>query len=153
MEIRDALDSPHLVDTVLGWHLAEWPKPGIDRPSIERRILGDRVRGHFPTTLIAVEQGTAVGFASLIFHPESAVKKRPYWIDAVFVASAFRRMGVTSLLIRAAEKKAASMRAAELHVLTEIPLLYAKNGWSVVERIAPADFILSKSVPGSLTTR
>ena len=51
------------------------------------------------------------------------------WVNAVFVAPAYRGCGLASQLIRAAEDAAREMRLPCLFALTELPDLCAKRGW------------------------
>lgn len=144
--IHDILDHPDLIATVLAWHLAEWPKPDATLKTIEKRILGERVRGQFPSTWVALRDERLVGFVVLNTHAPSALIGRPHWIDGVIVDPSLRRTGLASLLIQNAERTAKTMGATHLHALTGIPSLYEKLGWSVVETPCPGDFVLRKEL-------
>ena len=145
VKIYNVINKPTLVQTVLEWHKREWPKPNVGVDSIKKRIIGTS-DSQLPVTLVAVDGTEAVGFVSMIFHAESEEKGRPHWIDAVYVELSHRNKGVASLLIRAIQQAAIGMKIEQLHALTEIPILYEKNGWGIAERIPPRDFIMNKMV-------
>lgn len=144
--IRDLSDFPSHIPTVLGCFDKEWPKPDRNRGELEKRILGDRDKDVLPYTLIALRGDELVGFVSVIFYKETEPKGRLHWIDAVYVLPKFRKNGIGAELIQAAENRGREMNLGNLCALTEIPKLYEKQGWSVIEKIAPADFVVWKEI-------
>lgn len=144
------IEHPQLVPAVVDWILREWPGPGKDAASVERRLCGDRKPLEWPSALVALADGEPAGVVSLTHYEPGAPKGRPHWIDAVYVAPARRRAGLATRLIAAAEAQAARLGASHLHALTEIPRLYLKSGWTIVEEpgpAAPRDFVMGKALP------
>jgi N-acetylglutamate synthase-like GNAT family acetyltransferase len=64
------------------------------------------------------------------------------WINAVLVAPEYRRQGVGSRLIRAAQEAARRAGVPRLYALTELPDLYSKLDWSMLSSDG-ADFVLT----------
>ena len=145
LAIRELSDFPALVPAVLECFDNEWPKPNRNKVELERRIhVGQK--DILPFTLIAIQDDVLAGFVSVIFHEEFLPKGRPHWIDAVYVMPNLRKNGIGAELIKAAKNKARDLKLGALCALTEIPALYEKQGWSVIEKIAPADFVIWKQV-------
>lgn len=55
------------------------------------------------------------------------------WVNALFVSPDYRRRGIGSQLIRAAETEALSTGERALYALTDVPALYRKLGWQTVK--------------------
>jgi N-acetylglutamate synthase-like GNAT family acetyltransferase len=72
--------------------------------------------------------------------------ERAIWINAVLVAPEYRRQGVGSGLIRAAEEAARRVGIPSLYALTEVPDLYSKLSWSVFNHEG-ADFVMAWNAP------
>jgi GNAT superfamily N-acetyltransferase len=70
------------------------------------------------------------------------------WINAVLVAPEYRRQGVGSQLIEAAQEAARRAGVLRLFALTELPDLYAKLNWSIVSNRG-ADFVMTWNSGGS----
>ena len=66
--------------------------------------------------------------------------------QAVYVIPNLRKNGIGPELIKAAEYKAKNPKLGGLYALTEIPALYEKLGWSVIEKIDPADIVVWKQI-------
>jgi GNAT superfamily N-acetyltransferase len=64
------------------------------------------------------------------------------WINAVLVAPEYRRQGVGSRLIGAAQQAASSAGVQRLFALTEVPRLYSKLSWSILSNNG-ADFVMT----------
>ncbi len=64
------------------------------------------------------------------------------WINAVLVAPEYRRQGLGSRLIEAAQRCARQAGLLRLYALTELPELYTKLNWSIFSNEG-ADFVMT----------
>ena len=65
------------------------------------------------------------------------------WINALLIEPKYRRLGIASQLIHAADVEAKGIGIMELFVYTDISDLYQKLGWHVIET-AGANSVLTK---------
>lgn len=72
-------------------------------------------------------------------------EERAIWINAVLVAPEYRRLGLGSQLIKAAEATAVRLGVSRLYALTELPALYSKLDWSIISSHG-VDFIMSRDL-------
>ena len=68
--------------------------------------------------------------------------ERAVWINAVLVAPEYRRQGLGSQLVIAAQESAVQVGVARLYALTELPALYSKLGWSILSS-SGADYVMT----------
>jgi len=74
--------------------------------------------------------------------------ERAIWINAVLVAPEYRRQGLGSQLIAAAERSAVQFGISRLYALTELPTLYSKLDWSILSNDG-IDFVMARQLGAS----
>lgn len=67
--------------------------------------------------------------------------ERALWINGIWVVPEYRRQGVGSQLIRAAQQEAVRAGIRQLYALTELPVLYSNLSWSIASS-AGTDFVM-----------
>ncbi|NOX49791.1 MAG: GNAT family N-acetyltransferase [Gammaproteobacteria bacterium] len=124
LRILNLQQTPHLNNQLQSWFQQEWGE--IDP------MFGDL----FPQPLVAVdENGGLAGGLAFTLAPEPNGSHMAVWINAIMVSPPQRGRGVASKLIQAATERAwAEHDLNRLFVNTDIPLLYEKNGWSLVKK-------------------
>jgi GNAT superfamily N-acetyltransferase len=70
------------------------------------------------------------------------------WVNGVLVAPEYRRQGVGSRLIEAAQEAARRAGVLRLYALTELPDLYSKLNWSILSNDA-VDFVMTWDSDGA----
>ena len=110
-------------------------------------LFDDPVPGsEIPTPILAIDnhETLAGGLAFTSFsRPGSDVLA--VWINALLVVPDYRRMGVATRLVGEAEVEAIRVGCAELFVRTDVPDLYRRLGWRVIETNHP-DVVLVKAL-------
>ncbi len=98
-------------------------------------VRGDTWDGALPRVLIAERGGEVVGTASLL---QSDMETRPDldpWLGCLYVRPDQRGQGIATLLTDRIERLAESLGIRTLHLFTaDQERLYARSGWSLVER-------------------
>ena len=137
MKIKYLSDYPDLVPLLALWQHREWAclHPG---ETLQIRIsqlesqLGYR---QIPTTLVAIENGEALGSASLV---ESDLEARPDlspWLAGVFVGEQYRRRGIGTDLVKRIMLEAEALGTRTLYLFTtDQEQLYARLGWKTFGR-------------------
>lgn len=100
-----------------------------------------------PNPLVIVIQETVIGGLSytLFKHPNS--EKEVVWVNAVFVLPAYRGNALASKLIAQSILDARHSGLETLFVYTDVPGLYAKNGWQAVDsETEPGHSVMSISL-------
>jgi ribosomal protein S18 acetylase RimI-like enzyme len=69
------------------------------------------------------------------------------WINTVLVAPEFRRMGIGSKLISAAESSVAYAGVDELYVFTELAGMYQKLGWHIHSNAGESTVLTKETQP------
>ena len=138
MEIRLLADAPGHVDTLAGWHHAQW---GALYGDWSRDDAAAELRAHAacrtrPTTLVAFDGDALVGSVSLVDEdaPEFA-DRGDAWLASLYVIPAARGHGIGATLARALVAHAASLGIDRLWLFTPHHAgFYAKLGWRSVAR-------------------
>ena len=114
----------------------EWPEyPPLD-------TVGQAV----PKPVVALAfSGALAGGLAFAEAKAPLSKERAIWINAVLVAPEYRRQGLGSQLILAAEASAVQLGISRLFALTELPALYCKLNWSILSS-HNVDFIMSREL-------
>ena len=101
------------------WVVAEWGEfsPAENVPPPLLAIEDEELRGGLMFSRFHKPNGEGLGL----------------WVNALFVAPQYRRKGIASLLVQAAETEAASAGERELYALTDVPQLYQNLGWQLVQ--------------------
>jgi GNAT superfamily N-acetyltransferase len=130
--------APHHLDQLRDWFESEWGR--ID--PFEGNHPGFEVPG--PILALDAQKNLAGGLAfSSAQRPGG--EEISVWINALLVAPEHRRTGLASRLIQEAHVRAAGLGVQKLYVLTDVPALYEKLAWQILE-VADADTILVKDL-------
>lgn len=130
---------PQDVRLVAAWLFSEWGDPAKGH-SVEQ--LAEKLRSKIslaalPMHLLAIQQGTPVGFVALKLFEMGSYPEREHWLGSLFVPSAERGYGIGSALIEEVIRRAQNHRVSKLSLQTENLSggLYLKHGWKPVEQI------------------
>jgi len=88
-----------------------------------------------PTPIIASLDGQLVGGLVFTRFLSPITQQQAIWINALFIKPEHRRQGISSRLIQHAEQLIQVMNEPELLVFAQIPALYSRLGWKVVETV------------------
>jgi predicted N-acetyltransferase YhbS len=140
MDIHYLREREDVIPILAAWIFNEWSYlyPGATMPDFEG-LLRERInKKSLPLTLVAIEAGEPVGTASLkAFDIETRSDLGP-WLTSLYVAKPWRRRGIGSSLVKAAEQKAAELKIRKLFLFTTDPALvvpfYSRLGWIVKEK-------------------
>jgi GNAT superfamily N-acetyltransferase len=96
-----------------------------------------------PKPLVALTSASALaGGLAFIAAKSPLSDELAVWINAVLVAPEYRRQGVGSRLIKAAQEAARRAGVLRLYALTELPDLYSRLHWSILSNDG-ADFVMT----------
>jgi GNAT superfamily N-acetyltransferase len=112
-----------LTDTLVEWFVSQW---GSSRESVRDALADDR---GCPPTLVAIEAAEPIGFLSYTFHVLHPRGSNELWINALYVAPAYRRRGIGSRLVSEGTSAAACTNRESMYVYSEVPTLYESLGW------------------------
>jgi len=132
-------NSPHLI-MLYQWFDREW-----DDVEPLASIKDGQV---IPNPIIALKDGKLVGGLVFTRFLSPTTKAQAVWINAVFIKREDRQQGISSQLINHAEKLVKEMGESELLVFTQIPTLYSKLNWQVIET-QDDHFVLKSSLVSS----
>lgn len=108
--------SPHHLPLLRKWFLEKWGR--VDP---------------FDFALLAVDGEKLAGGLVFTTYPVSDDEERGLWINALYIVPEYRGEGIGSALIIEAETEALRMGYKELFVFTDIPRLYLKSGWLLID--------------------
>ena len=125
---------PNEVATVASWIDSEWGQLPIHEYFAAIKSL-DTERHHLPQTLIASFENGTVGTVSILLDDLETRPELNPWIGCLYVLPSWRRKGIGTTLLQAAEREASlRFHIERIYLFTELhAALYSKNGWSVVE--------------------
>jgi len=132
-------NSPYLI-TLYQWFDSEW-----DDVEPLASIKDGQV---IPNSIIALRDGELVGGLVFTRFLSPITKEQAVWINAVFIKREDRKQCISSLLINHAETLVKEMGEPELLVFTQIPTLYSKLNWQVIET-QDDHFVLKSSLVSS----
>ena len=87
----------------------------------------------FDSALTAINNERVVGGLVFTEYPVPGTEDNGLWINALYLESEYRGKGIGTLLIKAAASEALRNKAKEIYVYTNVPELYLKAGWVLVE--------------------
>ena len=136
-KIIDSTHAPELLPLFRKWVESEWDTVDpFENPDPEQTM---------PAPILVVDREQLLGGLSFTCFSRPGSKEPAVWINTVYVAPEFRKRGIASELIVAAESVASDLGITEIFVFTDIPALYEKHGWSYVDT-AEGSTILKKEL-------
>ncbi len=139
VDIRYLADHQEAVPVLAAWIYDEWSYlyPEMTLRDVAS-FLRERVNTEkLPLTLVAFESGEPVGTVSLKTFDMETRNDLSHWLTSLYVVKPWRRNGIGSRLVQAAEKKAAELGICRLFLFTTdltLPaLFYSKLGWTTKE--------------------
>ncbi len=140
VDIDYLADHLEAVSILAAWIYDEW---SYLYPEMTLRdvvtFLRERVnKEKLPLTLVALDSGEPIGTVSLRTFDMETRSELSHWLTSLYVAKPWRRKGVGSSLVKAAEKKATELGICRLFLFTTdltLPgLFYSKLGWMTKEK-------------------
>lgn len=137
--MRDLLDYPAALDTVVEWIDAQWSAFSGRTPLQTRERYSQGILpGRLPITQVALVDGTLAGVASLRARDSyDFLPGATPWICNVYVGTEHRGRGVAGALCGALELTARTMGYAELFLATHLSenSLYHRIGFGQVREV------------------
>ncbi len=123
------------------WMINEWrtvdPFDGVyDEPVV-------------PPPVLVIDGDELIGGLAFTNAPVRGAEKIGLWINVLIVLPEYRGRGIGSKLVLEAEVEADDVNADELFVYTDVPNLYQKLGWSVIDD-ADTNTVLTKRIAPTL---
>ena len=137
MKITYLANHPRHVSTVAKWIMDEWghESPGMTLEKMEARFRENLNRAVIPTTLLAMDEETPVGTASLVVHDMKVHPELSPWLAAVYVLPEHRSKGIGEKLVKSVELLSAQLDVEQLYLFTpDREAFYARMNWTVQER-------------------
>ena len=134
MNISFLADHPYWVETLAGWHHAEWAHL-FDDWTLEvttAELIDHATRRGVPTTLVLHEGELLLGSVSLVIEdaPELQGEGSP-WLASLYVLPSARGLGHGSRLVRAAAAVATDQGVERLYLFTPDQAgFYERLGWT-----------------------
>jgi GNAT superfamily N-acetyltransferase len=135
IEIGYLADHQNLVTELAAAFIKEWP--AYYSPGGRGDALGDlrsrNRRNRLPLALVALNDGRLHGTVTLQGTTESHAHLSP-WLTALLVLPAYRRQGIGTRLIRAAEHLASVLKFENLYTRTGTAVpLFTRLGWTAFD--------------------
>lgn len=131
-------DHPSLIPLLAGWIFKEWSflYPGKTSKYIESLLRRRLNKKRLPITLVAFEGGEPVGTISLKTSDMETKKNLSPWIASLYVTAPWRKRGIGSGLVKAAETKAVELNFKKVYLFTANALVsfYVHLEWRIKER-------------------
>ncbi|MCB0128992.1 MAG: GNAT family N-acetyltransferase [Caldilineaceae bacterium] len=136
MQIDFLTNHPQFIPALAAWHHAMWGELDPEA-TLQSRIA--RLKSHtgqpaIPTTVVAFEDGTLLGSASLV---KNDLRTHPHltpFLASVYVGESFRRRGIASALVERVMAEAKGLGVATLYLITpDQQRLYQRLGWQAQE--------------------
>jgi GNAT superfamily N-acetyltransferase len=128
--------SPHL-SQLREWMTNEWGKIDPFDGGYEDRIV--------PPPVLAIDGDELLGGLAFTNAPVQRTEKIGLWVNVLFVLPKYRGRGIGSKLVAEAEVEAKDVKADELFVYTDVPSLYEKLGWTILDD-SGANTVLRKRI-------
>jgi len=139
MKLTLLADNHHAIPTIAQWYSDEWGYIGEGRSTVELELkLGDYLNhSKLPLIILAQTEGKLMGAAQLRSHEMDIYPDRQHWLGGVYVAPAFRGVGVGKALVEAIIEKAKLLGVNSINLQTEEMSggLYSALGWQAVEQV------------------
>lgn len=138
--IVNASSAPQYLGQLRDWFESEWGR--ID--PFEGKHPGFEVPR--PILALNAQKDLAGGLAFSSFLRPGG-EELALWINALLVAPKHRKMGLASRLVQDAHDRAAGLGVQKLYVSTDVPALYEKLAWRILEETGE-DTILVRDLTG-----
>ena len=136
MEIEHLAEHVDAIPTLASWVKNEWGYllPGVTLEELVSEFE-KRTTHKIPGTLVALEDGKAIGTASIVKYDMSTRRELSPWMASVYVVPEFRNRGIGSELVRAIVREAETLGLEKLYLFTPDRMdFYSRLGWKVFER-------------------
>lgn len=127
MKIESIAERLDLLDTLVGWHRAQWG------PEWAEYVSRSTLRDHIPTIYVATEGNELLGSAMLVNEDMTTRKDLSPWLGGVYVKPSRRGQGIGTALTKHAMEQAAKMGIPLLWLYTPASRdMYERLGWQYV---------------------
>jgi len=129
-------DCPQHLPRISFWIFDEWGHliQGLTLEQVEARLQEHLNRDSIPLTVVAILDQLPVGTASLTLDDLSSRPDLSPWLASVYVLPEYRKQGIGSQLVSAAEEISQRLGIQKLYLFTpDQELFYAGLGWSVLD--------------------
>ena len=127
---------PQYIPQIAQWHQDEWSHISPELTT-ETRIgiySSYQNKADIPCCIIALQDGKLAGSASLVACDLETRPQTGPWLASLYVAPAFRRLGIASSLIEACLDNARQLRIPKIYLFTpDQAAFYQKRGWQIIE--------------------
>ena len=132
LEIVDFYYHPELLETIVGWHLVEWPSDSTAKrtENLSAHLVSDTI----PSTYVALLNREPIGAVSLVSYKRLGGIEGSLWMANLLVQDSFRGQGVGRMLVRYAETRALQLGSGKffLSAKKDLQAFYQSLGWLVV---------------------
>jgi predicted N-acetyltransferase YhbS len=131
------IDCPQYLPQVAAWIFDEWGHltQGLTLDKVETQLQDHLNRDAIPLTLVAIKDHIPVGTASLMLADMSNRPDLSPWLASVYVLPEYRKQGIGSQLVRAAEEIGHRLGVQKLYLFTpDQEQYYAHLGWSAFDQ-------------------
>jgi N-acetylglutamate synthase-like GNAT family acetyltransferase len=154
VKIEYLADHPEALPILAQWQHAEWGdlRFGDTLEARTRRLEAQMGRDSIPLSVVALDNGTVLGSASLIAHDMETRMELTPWLASVYVGEPYRRRGIAGQLVRRIMEEAGNLQVPLLYLYTlHSEKLYAALGWTTAERTTyrDHDIVIMTCVPKS----
>jgi GNAT superfamily N-acetyltransferase len=126
-------DVPEHVETVATWIFETFP---LEFETMSFEAWLEIVKHPERSTFVFVQNGQALGTATLDFEDLPPRDNLTPWLASVYVSPEFRARGLGTLLIEAVEKEAREKGFQQIYLHTSDRAdFYAKRGWAILDRV------------------
>jgi N-acetylglutamate synthase-like GNAT family acetyltransferase len=135
MRVEYLADQVSHLPQLAQWHHAEFGylNPENTGERYVERLTASLQKSNLPTTLIALQDDTLLGSASLVRQTITHQHLSP-WLSSVYVDPQHRGRGIASILVGRVEQTAAAMGSEKIYLFTpSSEKLYASLGWQLME--------------------
>jgi GNAT superfamily N-acetyltransferase len=132
IRIEPIVDHFSVVETVIGWHWAEfgYEDPGGSAAEWQAELLATFQRDRVPLGYVALDGESPVGSAELIEHDLASRRDLSPWLAGVYVHPAYRHLGLGRRLVRTIEGVAGDLGFPRIYCFTETAAaFYEGMGW------------------------
>jgi len=142
VELEYLADHPEALPTLAQWQHGEWGNLRVG-DTLEKRMVRLQAslnRDKIPLTVVALDNGTVLGSASLIAHDMETRMELTPWLAGVYVGEPYRRRGIGAELVRRIMAEAGRLKVPVLYLYTvHSEKFYAALGWKLRERTSYRD--------------